>query len=142
MKIKNKIKCFISLLLLLIFSLIMCKQSTEPTENIKLELNNGFFKIISESPNEIKCSIEFNCQVKGSECKISGYGVKWDENRSGQIEWYIMQTIVPNHSYSISDTFKLSNVLTSDPVVTMQGYFKNSSESDPKLRDQYVLKKK
>jgi len=142
MKINNYFKFQILILLHTIIFSITCNQSTEPDQEIKLILENGLYQKIGTSQDEIKYSIEFYYYVEGSKCKIGGYNIQWDEDHIGQVDWYVMKTIFPGHKYYISDTMSFSNPLTSDPIVTMQGYLENKTEIDSRLRSQLILKRK
>lgn len=120
----------------------MCKESTKPSENIKLELTDGYYQIINGTSDEVKYFVEFKYFVEGTICKIGGYGIEFDDNTSRVVNWYSMQTISPNQIYTISDTFRVSKVFSTTPKAVMQGYLENSSESDSRLRDECVLRKK
>ena len=137
MKTKYQKMYFIFLFVLPLFLLFMCKQSTE-NNSIKLEISNGFYGTVDDTT---RIYYGFDYQVTGSDCKIGGYAIKWGE-QSWYIDWYTMKTLVPNQTYSIADTLNVLNVKNSDPVITMQAYFLNSSDSDPGLSGQYTLKRK
>jgi len=137
--LKKRTFDFTLIVLLSIFLLTSCKYFLESDEELALVLERGHYQKISESPEGTKYSIEFDYFVKGVECKVGGYHIKWDEHRSGIVNWYMMKTIIPGQIYTISDTFKLSYVLTSDPIIAMTGYLYNETDV---LGDQLTLKKK
>ena len=142
MKLNKRINCLVSLLILSICLLNTCKESTKPSDNIKLELMHGYYQVINGTSDEVKYFVEFKYFVKGTSCNIGGYGIDFDESTSSVVDWYSMQTITPNQTYSIADTFRVSKIFHTDPKAIMQGYFENSSESDPRLRGQCTLRKK
>ena len=78
--------------------------STEPEEDLELAIQNGYYNEISIADEEITYSIDFDYGVIGDTCYVGGYGIYWDDERSGSVNWYIMQQLDPGHTYSISDT--------------------------------------
>ena len=140
--IKKQIFDIISILLLPIFLSTSCNFFLESDDEISLELERGYYQKVSETPDKIYYSVEFDYFVEGIECKVGGFHIQWSENSRGIICWYMAQTLIPGQIYTISDTFKLSNALTSDPIVTMTGYLNGTGVVDPRLRDRLTLRNK
>ncbi len=137
---KKQIFNIISILLLPISLSTSCNFLLESNDEISLELERGYYQKVSESSDKIHYSVEFDYFVKGVECKVGGFGIQWNENSRGIICWYMAQTLIPGQIYTISDTFKISTVLTSDPIVTMTGYLDGTGIVDPRLRDRLTLR--
>ena len=128
-------------LILLLYSIFLsaCKNTTEPNQEIKLKIEEGYYHKVGESSDNIKYSVEFNYLVTGIECSVNGYLIKWDENNTSRAIWYLSQKLIPGKIYSISDTFRLSSELKSGPEVRMQGYLDDNSERDERLAAQCTL---
>lgn len=143
MKMNNRVFDFIFILFLPIFLSTSCNFFLESNKEITLEFDRGYYQKVSETPDKIHYSVEFDYFVKGVECKVGGFHIQWDEHRRTIVDWYMAQKLIPGQTYTISDTFKLSYVLTADPIVTMTGYLENGTGVvDPRLRDRLTLRDK
>ena len=118
---------------------VSCHNSVEPDKVQKLLIENGFYKIVpSKDTTEIRCAVQFEYLVTKRECQIGGYAMKCD-SMSWALDMYRMQTLVPEIRYTMTDTFRSSEELTTNPIITMQGYRIGDSQSYPELKTQYVL---
>ena len=105
-----------------------------------LYIENGFYEhVLSTDLSEINCVVQFEYFVTGQQCQVGGYSIKWDSTHGGQIDWYMMQTLTPEVKYTITDTFRFATELTTDPIISMQGYRIDDSQSYPELKAQFVL---
>ena len=119
---------------------VSCHDSVEPNNIQILYIENGFYDdVLFAEPSEIKCAVQFDYFITGQPCQVGGYLIRYDSTHSGTIDWYMMQTLTPEVRYAMRDTFRLSNELTTNPTVTMQGYRIGDSQSYPELKAQYVL---
>ena len=109
-------------IILLLLNFLSCEKLTEPSTQ-KLVIADGFYKKIKSASSGLECAVEFEYYVVGTECKIGGYSIRWDDHKTGRVDWYMMQTIKPGQRYSIRDTFKLSDDSSLNPIVSMAGYF-------------------
>ena len=117
-----------------------CDDSVEPNENPILHIENGTYEFIQlTDSSEINYAIQFEYFVTGQQCKVGGYLIKWDSTHGGQMNWYMMQRLTPDVRYTITDTFKLAYELTTDPIISMQGYRIDDSQSYSELKAQFVL---
>jgi len=130
----------------LIFSLliiiIQTNCSTEPEDELKLFIQNGYYSKFITSDGEIRYSVDFDYGVTSDTCYIGGYGFQWNEESNSGIHWYIMQKIEPGRTYSIRDTFKFSETISSGPIVSMQGHLEVLMEADDRLKADYRLRNK
>ncbi len=142
-----KSKILVKLLFVCIYSIILifltnCNNLTELKENQKLIIEDGVFsKVESSSSNEIKYAIEFTYYVIGEECNWGGYSIEMD-SIGIEVNVYKMTTLKPDEKHVIIDTFKVNHELKANPIVKMQGYRIDSSESYEELYVEYVLKPK
>jgi len=137
---KNRFGYLIAALFLFLSLQIGCQKSTGPYENIELVLTNGHFQMIPGTAAEVKYYVGFDYLAKGGKCKIGGFGIEFDDGTSYVQHWYQMQTLTPDQVYSISDTLRFQKASSTAPKAVMQGYFENSTETDPRLRAECRLK--
>ncbi len=114
--------------------------STEPEADLKLFIENGYYSKIDTSDGKTKYAVDFDYCVTSEKCYVGGYGLNWNEESSSGVLWYSMMKLEPGISYSISDTFRLSDISPRDPFVSMQGYLEILTEADSRLKVEYRLK--
>ncbi|NOX64688.1 MAG: hypothetical protein GXO85_02545 [Chlorobi bacterium] len=133
---------FLGIILINLFLLSSCDNSTELIEEQRLIIENGYFnKVESINSDENNYAIEFTYYVKGEECNWGGYSIQMDSiGRS--LNLYSMQTLKPDEKHMIVDTIKMDFELQSNPIVKMQGYKIGSSKSYKKLYTEYILEPK
>ncbi len=131
--------------LLIFYSIcLICLQfccTTEP-EELNLTINNGYFEKLNNSEPDFEYAVEFEYKVTGNICYVGGYGIQWNDDRHGYVDWYVMQKLEPGRTYSINDTFRVSADIAGNPLVQMQGYLEGDTESDSRLKAIYNLKNK
>ena len=119
---------------------VSCNNSVESNDIQNLNIGNGFYENVQITDiSDIKCAVQFEYFVTGQQCQVGGYSIKWDSTHGGQIDWYMMQTLTPEVKYTITDTFRFATELTTDPIISMQGYRIDDSQSYPELKAQFVL---
>lgn len=119
-----------------------CNSSTGPKESQRLVIENGFYnKVELSGSNKIKYAIEFVYYVRGEECNWGGYSIQMDSQDSS-LDLYKMQTLNPYEKYMRQDTFKVDNVIKTNPVVKMQSYRIGSSDTYKELYSEYELQPK
>ena len=124
------------------FFILQLNCSTEPEEEFKLFIENGYYSKITTSDGETRYSVDFDYGVTSDTCYVGGYGLNWNEDSGLSASWYIMQKLEPGRIYSISDTFKLSDTISRGPIVSMKGHLEVLTESDERLKADYRLKSK
>ena len=141
---KNRILIFIIYFLISSTSifLLSCTKSTEPIQNLKLVIENGYYnKVESINLNEIQYEIEFTYYVIGEECNWGGYSIQMD-SQAWILDLYKMQLMTPNGKYTCIDTFVVNHELLTKPILKMQAYRIGSSESYDELYAEYILQQK
>ena len=138
-------KYFVLIITLLLF-IFQFNCSTEPedkrNEDFRLVIQNGYYSKVSRPDDEIQYSFDFEYGVIGDTCYIGGYGIDWDDEKGKSfIDWYKMQKLEPDRIYSICDTFRMSDDISNDPVVSIKGYL-GVAEVDTILTVEYQLKRK
>ncbi len=120
-----------------------CNNTAGPDNGRGLVIESGYYsEIAGRDSSELKCAVELVYYVRIEKCQIGGYGIKFDSTHSGQLDMYMMQTLIPGQKYTRADTFRLGQPLISAPVVSMQAYRIGSSVVDDNLRDECVLTRK
>ena len=82
---------FLFFSLLFIFFQMNC--STEPEDELKLVIQDGYYSKVSITDSKITYSIEFNYSVTGDSCNIGGYGISWGDGKNGLVDWNIMSRL-------------------------------------------------
>ena len=149
MKTKALTTLLFSMFIALYVSFIStCDNSTEPRESQtqerqRLIIESGYFNPIERADsNGSGTAIELTYYVTKEKCCVGGYGIKWDSTHSGQVSWYMMETLWPGRKRVLADTFRVRTSLTSEPTLQMQGYRLGSSESHEELRAECTLRPK
>lgn len=119
---------------------ISCQKSTEPESTPGLFITNGFFDTTPvDTSDTSQLAIVFQYGVTGAECNVGGYCIRLNQNDLRCVYWYIMHRLKPGDIYTIADTLKLEEEITTYPAVIMEGYKIIGSETYPWLRAEYLL---
>ena len=87
------------------FFILHLNCSTEPEDDLKLFIQNGYYSKFITSDGETIYSVDFDYGVISDTCYVGGYGLTWNVDSGLSASWYIMQKLEPGRIYSISDTF-------------------------------------
>ncbi len=133
---------FVVIFIISIALLSSCNNIAEPQESQRLIIENGFYKKVeTKNPYEIIYAIEFTYYLRDGNCNWGGYYIKMD-SLSWIIDLYKMQTMESPKKYQWLDTFKVYDILKTNPVVKMQGYRISGSKTYDELYAEYILQPK
>jgi hypothetical protein len=127
----------ISVLFIYIISFLNC--STEPSGNPELKITDGFFEATRSIDQNWGYYINFNYQVIGTPCYISGYTLRVNDSNGGTVIWDRVLELIPGKTYTIKDTINTSVEWITDPVVSIQG---SVSDTNVRLNADYELKRR
>lgn len=129
----------ISFLFICIVSFNNCstEPSTDPSEDPVLIINNGFYSLINDLGESKEYSIEFDYQVIGAICYISGYYMEIEDS----IVYSVLDSprkLIPGEEYSESFSYSQTDYITTSPVLIMGG-FTDSGVNNPTAIDTLKL---
>ena len=130
----------ISILFICIVSLNNCstEPSTELSENPVLIINNGFYSLINDLGESKEYSVEFEYQVIGAICYISGYFMTIEDSIVHSVVMDSPQKLIPGEKYSESYSYYQTDYITTSPVIIMGG-FTDSGDNNPTAIDTLKL---
>ncbi len=130
----------ISCLVVLVTSNFYC--TTEPEESKEdpeLIVNNGSYSLINDLGESKEYTIEFDYQVIGVICYISGYTMAIEDSFVYSVVMDSPQKLIPGEKYSVTDSYYQSDYITTSPVILMNGF---TYSSDINLNAVHTLKRK
>ena len=131
----------LSILFICIVSFINCstEPSTEPSEDPDLKITDGYYEVTRAMDQNWKYYIDFNYQVIGTSCYISGYSLQVNDSTGGSVIWDMILELVPGKTYSIKDSINTPVEWKTDPVVSLQG---SVSDINDRLNAEYKLERR